>query len=60
MVTVFVCGGPYKLDDVREALRRGDIRAAIQHGRGLYAYPSNSVIVLSNKQIERTLNHCAV
>ena len=23
----------YKLDDVREALRRGDVRAAIQHGR---------------------------
>ncbi|MEX5217415.1 MAG: hypothetical protein AB7G68_11020 [Nitrospiraceae bacterium] len=23
----------YKLDDVREALRRGDVRAAIQYGR---------------------------
>lgn len=23
----------YKLDDVREALRRGDVKAAIQHGR---------------------------
>ena len=23
----------YKLDDVREALRRGDVRAAIQHSR---------------------------
>ena len=23
----------YKLDDVREALRRGDIKAAVQHGK---------------------------
>jgi len=23
----------YKLDDVREALRRGDVKAAAQHGR---------------------------
>jgi len=23
----------YKLDDVREALRRGDVKAAMQHGR---------------------------